>query len=88
MQILFPDIRTYSEHHLKVDQLHTLYIEESGNPEGIPVLFVHGGPGRAAVNMIGVFLTPTDIELSYLINEALDALHLMQNWKAIPQKIW
>jgi proline iminopeptidase len=45
MQVLFPDIRPNAEHHLKVVDLHTLYIEECGNPEGIPVLFVHGGPG-------------------------------------------
>jgi proline iminopeptidase len=30
---------------LAVDALHTLYWEESGNPDGIPVLFLHGGPG-------------------------------------------
>ena len=45
MQVLYPDIRTYAEHRLKVDDIHTLYIEESGNPQGLPVLFVHGGPG-------------------------------------------
>ena len=30
---------------LAVSTLHTVYWEESGNPEGVPVLFVHGGPG-------------------------------------------
>ncbi len=30
---------------LAVSPLHTLYWEESGNPTGIPALFVHGGPG-------------------------------------------
>ncbi|MFT5288874.1 MAG: proline iminopeptidase [Planctomycetota bacterium] len=30
---------------LAVDDLHTLYYERCGNPEGIPILFVHGGPG-------------------------------------------
>jgi proline iminopeptidase len=28
-----------------VDELHTLYWEECGNPDGQPVLFLHGGPG-------------------------------------------
>ena len=32
-------------YHLEVDETHTLYIEECGNPEGQPVLFLHGGPG-------------------------------------------
>ena len=45
MQVLYPDIRTYAEHRLKVDDIHSLYIEECGNPQGLPVLFVHGGPG-------------------------------------------
>lgn len=41
----FPEIRPYAVHHLKVDLPHELYIEESGNPQGMPALFVHGGPG-------------------------------------------
>ena len=45
MQNLFPEIKPYARHDLAVDKLHTLYIEECGVPEGIPVLFVHGGPG-------------------------------------------
>ncbi|WP_144780189.1 prolyl aminopeptidase [Marinobacter maritimus] len=42
---LYPDIKPYAKHRLAVDAPHELYVEESGNPEGIPVLFVHGGPG-------------------------------------------
>lgn len=45
MAALYPTIHPYATHSLKVDGLHTLYVEESGNPQGIPVLFVHGGPG-------------------------------------------
>ncbi len=30
---------------LAVSDVHTVYWEESGNPEGVPVVFVHGGPG-------------------------------------------
>lgn len=33
---------------LAVDSLHELYWEESGNPEGIPVVYLHGGPGEGA----------------------------------------
>lgn len=32
-------------HRLPVDSIHTLYIEERGNPSGVPILFLHGGPG-------------------------------------------
>lgn len=45
MQTFYPSIKPYAEHHLKVDDIHELYIEECGNPSGIPVLVVHSGPG-------------------------------------------
>jgi len=45
MQLLYPEIKPYARHELAVDDIHTLYLDESGDPEGIPVLFVHGGPG-------------------------------------------
>ncbi|MCW8955236.1 MAG: prolyl aminopeptidase [Gammaproteobacteria bacterium] len=45
MSQLFPEIEPYASHSLAVSELHTLYVEESGNPEGIPMLFLHGGPG-------------------------------------------
>lgn len=45
MHKLFPPLKANHHLWLKVDDIHDLYVEESGNPEGIPVLFVHGGPG-------------------------------------------
>ena len=45
MKKLYPQIEPYKIHNLQVDKLHTLYIEESGNPDGLPVIFLHGGPG-------------------------------------------
>nr|WP_312507999.1 hypothetical protein [Pseudomonas luteola] len=33
---------------LQVDDTHQLYWEESGNPEGLPVVYLHGGPGEGA----------------------------------------
>ncbi|MDV2080253.1 prolyl aminopeptidase [Marinobacter xestospongiae] len=42
---LYPELRPNARHRLKVTPPHELYLEESGNPEGIPVLVVHGGPG-------------------------------------------
>jgi len=41
----YPEIKPYVTHQLRVDNIHTLYIEESGEPDGIPILFLHGGPG-------------------------------------------
>ncbi|MBD3657750.1 MULTISPECIES: prolyl aminopeptidase [Marinobacter] len=45
MRTLFPEIKPYAQHRLAVDPPHELYIEECGNPDGLPVLVVHGGPG-------------------------------------------
>lgn len=45
MRSLYPAIDPYREGTLQVDDLHTLYFEESGNPQGTPALFLHGGPG-------------------------------------------
>ena len=42
---LFPEIQPYTSGHLSVDHGHSLYWEECGNPNGAPVLFLHGGPG-------------------------------------------
>jgi proline iminopeptidase len=42
---LYPAIESTRVHRLKVSELHELYVEESGNPDGKPVVFLHGGPG-------------------------------------------
>lgn len=42
---LFPDIEPYRKAWLSVDGGHRIYFEESGNPSGFPLLFLHGGPG-------------------------------------------
>ena len=42
---LFPAIEPYRKDWLDVGGGHRVYFEESGNPAGFPVLFVHGGPG-------------------------------------------
>ena len=42
---LFPNIEPFNTFHLPVSDLHTIYIEESGNKNGKPVIFLHGGPG-------------------------------------------
>lgn len=42
---LYPPIEPLRSGKLAVDAVHTLYWEECGNPDGVPVLFLHGGPG-------------------------------------------
>jgi len=45
MAALFPEIEPFDSGQLKVDEVHTVYYEQCGNPEGKPAIFIHGGPG-------------------------------------------
>ena len=42
---LYPEIEPYRSGRLAVSDVHELYFEESGNPDGKPAVFLHGGPG-------------------------------------------
>jgi proline iminopeptidase len=58
MKDLYPEIRPYRSEHLAVDDVHTLYVEEVGNPEGLPALFLHGGPGAGCETYHRRFFDP------------------------------
>ncbi len=45
MTDFYPEITPFNSGHLRVSELHEIYYEESGNPMGYPILFLHGGPG-------------------------------------------
>jgi len=55
---LYPPIEPYQNGWLKVSDLHTLYYEQVGNPHGIPVIFLHGGPGVGAQTIYRRFFDP------------------------------
>ena len=55
---LFAPLAPYRSGMLAVDALHTLYWEESGNPHGVPVLFLHGGPGSGTSPRQRQFFNP------------------------------
>jgi proline iminopeptidase len=42
---LYPELEPWRTGRLRVSPVHELYFEESGNPRGKPVVFLHGGPG-------------------------------------------
>lgn len=44
MKSLYPELTPYHAFYLDTDSCHRIYVEESGNPDGIPVVFLHGGP--------------------------------------------
>jgi len=45
---LYPPLEPYSTGTLQVDDVNRLYYEQSGNPSGIPIVFLHGGPGAGS----------------------------------------
>lgn len=44
MKYLYPDIEPFHQFYLKTESNHCVYVEQSGNPQGVPVIFLHGGP--------------------------------------------
>ncbi len=58
MKTLYPEIEPFDSGTLKVSDLHTIYYERVGNPEGIPVVFLHGGPGGGLIPMYRQFFDP------------------------------
>ncbi len=55
---LYPDIELNHSGWLKVGDEHELYYEESGNPSGKPVVFLHGGPGGGCTAKMRRFFNP------------------------------
>jgi proline iminopeptidase len=45
LRTLYPAIEPYDSGHIRVSDVHQLYYEQCGNPNGKPVVFLHGGPG-------------------------------------------
>ncbi len=55
---LYPELDSFSQYNIKVDDLHTVYFEVCGNPRGVPVVFLHGGPGSGCNPMQRRFFDP------------------------------
>lgn len=55
---LYPEISPYRSFRLPVEPPHELHVEECGNPHGLPVLFLHGGPGAGCENYHRRFFDP------------------------------
>ncbi len=45
VQFLYPAIEPFDQRMLDVGQGHKVYVEQCGNPDGVPVIVCHGGPG-------------------------------------------
>ena len=55
---LFAPIEPFRTGTLRLDARHTMYWEQSGNPRGVPALFLHGGPGAGATPVHRRFFDP------------------------------
>lgn len=55
---LYPPIEPYATHDVDVGGGHRLYVEEAGNPDGIPAVFLHGGPGGGLIPLFRQFFDP------------------------------
>jgi proline iminopeptidase len=58
LRTLYDEISPYDSGHIKVSSVHELYYEQCGNPNGKPVVFLHGGPGAGLVPEYRRFFDP------------------------------
>ena len=58
LRSLYPEIEPFDQGFLDVSDKHSLYYEQSGNPDGKPVVFLHGGPGGGASPKCRQFFDP------------------------------
>ncbi len=56
---LFPEVEPYETGMLEVSDLHSIYWEQTGNPSGIPVVVLHGGPGGSSDPIMRRFFDPS-----------------------------
>jgi proline iminopeptidase len=55
---LYPKAKVFNSFNLKVSDLHTIFVEESGNKNGKPVIFLHGGPGGGISSSCRQYFNP------------------------------
>ncbi len=63
---LYPAIEPHASGRIELDGGHTMYWEECGNPDGVPVLFIHGGPGAGSTATHRRFFDPAHYRIVLL----------------------
>jgi proline iminopeptidase len=58
LRTLYPALKPYRTGMLRVSDLHEIYYEECGNPQGKPAVFIHGGPGAGCDSRARSFFDP------------------------------
>lgn len=61
--VLYPEIEANSTGFLKVTELHTIAWERAGNPDGIPVIVIHGGPGGGSQPSYRRYFDPNKFDI-------------------------
>ncbi|NVJ49252.1 MAG: prolyl aminopeptidase [Gammaproteobacteria bacterium] len=99
MQVLFPEIKPYQSGFLDVGDGHHVFFEESGSKDGVPVLYIHGGPGTGSVSYHRRFFDPEKYRIILLDqrgcgqSKAKDALaanttdHLLSDMEALREHL-
>ena len=62
-EVLYPKINPHNTGMLKVSGLHTLFWERSGNPQGQPVIVIHGGPGGGSQESYRQYFNPEKFDI-------------------------
>lgn len=65
-EYFFPSIEPFETGNLKVGKPHQLYWEQCGNPQGEPILFLHGGPGAGCSEQDRCFFDPEHFRIVLL----------------------
>ncbi|EXJ14001.1 prolyl aminopeptidase [Imhoffiella purpurea] len=60
---LYPPVEPFAVHQIHVDNGHSLHVEECGRPDGIPAIFLHGGPGAGCEPAHRGFFDPSRYRL-------------------------
>ena len=63
---LYPAIEPHASGRIELDGGHTMYWEECGKPDGVPVLFIHGGPGAGSTATHRRFFDPAHYRIVLL----------------------
>lgn len=99
MRTLYPDIEPYASHSLNTQDGHRVYFEECGNPDGLPVIFLHGGPGSGCKPHHRCFFDPERYRIVLMDQRgtgrskpagglaANDTHHLLADMEAIRTKL-
>ncbi len=55
---LYPDIEPYDSGHMATEGKHRIYYEQCGNPAGLPIVVLHGGPGGGVSPNLRCYFNP------------------------------